>query len=168
MKITTILMMVLVLLSGTGLNTMSSASEFTTKQEIRLLMAHEIECLAKNIYYEAASEPYEGKLAVAQVTMNRTRDPNYPKNVCDVVYQKTQYNGKTTCQFSWTCEKVYEVRSKYEWEESVYVARKALTQYVLHDKIFYKNALHYHATYVDPKWSANKVVTKIGNHIFYL
>ena len=28
-------------------------------------------CMAKNIYYEAGMEPYEGKLAVAQVVNNR-------------------------------------------------------------------------------------------------
>ena len=28
-------------------------------------------CLAKNIYHEAGSEPFEGKAAVAQVTLNR-------------------------------------------------------------------------------------------------
>ena len=31
----------------------------------------QLECLANNIYWEAASEPFEGKVAVAQVTMNR-------------------------------------------------------------------------------------------------
>ena len=46
-------------------------------------------CMAKNIYYEAASESYEGKLAVAQVTMNRVNSPLYPKTICEVVYQKT-------------------------------------------------------------------------------
>jgi len=31
----------------------------------------QLTCLAKNIYHEAASEPFEGKVAVAQVTINR-------------------------------------------------------------------------------------------------
>jgi len=31
----------------------------------------QLECLTRNIYWEAASEPFEGKVAVAQVTMNR-------------------------------------------------------------------------------------------------
>ncbi len=38
---------------------------------------------------------------------------------------------------------------------------------VLHDKIAETNALYYHATYVNPGWNKNKVVIKIGNHIFY-
>ena len=122
----------------------------------------QVNCLAKNIYYEAAFEPYEGKLAVAQVTMNRTRDSNFPSNPCDVVYQRTH----KTCQFSWTCMKMDIAINKYEWQEAELIAHKALTQPVLHDKLANENALYYHAVYVRPGWKG-KVVTKIGNHIFY-
>jgi spore germination cell wall hydrolase CwlJ-like protein len=31
----------------------------------------QLECLARNIYWESANQPFEGKVAVAQVTMNR-------------------------------------------------------------------------------------------------
>ena len=31
----------------------------------------QLSCLARNIYFEAGSEPFEGKVAVAQVTLNR-------------------------------------------------------------------------------------------------
>ena len=31
----------------------------------------QLDCLTRNIYWEAASEPFEGKVAVAQVTLNR-------------------------------------------------------------------------------------------------
>jgi spore germination cell wall hydrolase CwlJ-like protein len=41
-----------------------------------------------------------------------------------------------------------------------------LTVPVLHDKISETNALYYHATYVNPGWNKNKVITRIGNHIF--
>ena len=122
----------------------------------------QILCMAKNLYYEAAMEPYEGKLAVAQVVMNRTQNKNYPSDVCGVVYQKTL----GTCQFSWTCLKNLAVNNKYAWEESEIVARKALTEPVLHDKIARTNAQFYHALYVNPNWSG-KVVAKIGNHVFY-
>ena len=48
----------------------------------------ELKCLANNIYYEAGGENFEGKVAVAQVTINRTQDENFPNDVCGVVYQK--------------------------------------------------------------------------------
>jgi spore germination cell wall hydrolase CwlJ-like protein len=127
----------------------------------------QVMCMAKNIYHESAKEKYEGKLAVAQVTMNRVNDPDFPKDVCDVVYQKTKYNQKTTCQFSWTCIKGLKVNDVYAWEESVLIARRALTETVLHDTIAKTRALYYHANYVNPGWNKKYVVSRIGNHIFY-
>jgi spore germination cell wall hydrolase CwlJ-like protein len=119
-------------------------------------------CMAKNIYYEAASEPFEGKLAVAQVTMNRVNSNKFPSSVCDVVYQKTG----NTYQFSWVGENVSSVKNKYAWEESLIVAKKALTETRLHDTIFKTKAMYYHNTSVKPGWNL-KYVAKIGNHLFY-
>ena len=47
----------------------------------------EIECMAKNIYFEAAVESTAGQLAVAQVTLNRVKSHHYPNSVCEVVYE---------------------------------------------------------------------------------
>jgi spore germination cell wall hydrolase CwlJ-like protein len=123
----------------------------------------QILCMAKNIYYEAAMEPYEGKLAVAQVTLNRTQNKNYPSDVCGVVYQKTG----STCQFTWTCEKSYEVRNQYAWEECIMIAKRALTEGILHKEIAKAKIVFYHATYVHPDWSNIHPYKTIGNHIFY-
>ena len=49
----------------------------------------DVDCLAKNIYYEAGSEPEEGKVAVAMVTINRVRDGRFGKSICLVVDQRT-------------------------------------------------------------------------------
>lgn len=49
----------------------------------------DIDCLAKNIYYEAGMEPEEGKVAVAMVTINRVRDGRFGKTICSVVDQRT-------------------------------------------------------------------------------
>lgn len=119
-------------------------------------------CMAKNIYYEAASETFEGKLAVAQVTMNRVNSKKFPANVCDVVYQKTG----STYQFSWVGENVGPIRSKYAWEECLIVAKKALTEKRLHDTIYKTKSMYYHNTSVNPAWKL-KYVAKIGNHLFY-
>ena len=40
--------------------------------------ADEVNCLALNIYHEARNQPTVGKLAVAQVTMNRVKDVRFP------------------------------------------------------------------------------------------
>ena len=49
----------------------------------------DVDCLARNIFYEAGSEPIEGKVAVGMVTINRTQDERYPQSVCGVVQQRT-------------------------------------------------------------------------------
>jgi spore germination cell wall hydrolase CwlJ-like protein len=127
----------------------------------------ELDCLAQNIYYEAASESYEGKLAVAQVTVNRTNSGKFPTSICGVVKQKNVINGALVCQFSWVCNKLNTaIRNKYEWDEAVLVARKALTEPYVHDTMYKSNALYYHASYVHPGWNLTKI-TSVGNHIFY-
>jgi spore germination cell wall hydrolase CwlJ-like protein len=135
---------------------------FSYEQLLAQDIGKQVLCMAKNLYYEAAMESYEGKLAVAQVTMNRANSSKFPSTICEVVYQKTN----KTYQFSWVGEKVNEVRNKYAWEECLIVAKKALTENKLHDTIYRTQAMYYHNTSVNPRWKL-KYVTKIGNHLFY-
>mgnify|MGYP003314693505 CR=1 FL=1 len=62
----------------------------------------EMYCLAKNIYFESRDQPYIGRLAVAQVTMNRVKSEEFPDTICDVVTQGGE--RKHRCQFSWYCD----------------------------------------------------------------
>jgi len=135
---------------------------FSYEQILAQDIGKQVLCMAKNLYYEAAKESFEGKLAVAQVTMNRANSSKFPANICDVVYQKTG----STYQFSWVGLKVNEIKNKYAWEECLIVARKALTQAKLHDTIYKTQAMYYHNTSVNPAWKL-KYVAKIGNHLFY-
>ena len=60
---------------------------------------------------------------------------------------KTDQNLRTVCQFSWTCmvKEMVHIHDWYRWEESLLIAKRALTVPVLHDKIAETNALYYHA-----------------------
>jgi spore germination cell wall hydrolase CwlJ-like protein len=126
----------------------------------------QLECLTKNIYWEAASEPFEGKVGVAQVTMNRVESGKFASSVCGVVYQKNVFYEKVVCQFSWYCENVNKIRPihKEMWKESEEVAKKVLLENFRLPSL--KNALYYHADYVNPGWQKPKI-DKIGRHIFY-
>lgn len=53
-----------------------------------------IKCLTDNVYHEARGEGVDGQFAAALVTLARTLEFGYPKDVCGVVYQRKQ--------FSWT------------------------------------------------------------------
>ena len=46
----------------------------------------QMHCLAKNIYFEARGESTQGKVAVANVVLNRVDHYHYPNNICGVVY----------------------------------------------------------------------------------
>lgn len=121
-------------------------------------------CLAKNIYFEAAHEPFEGKVGVAQVTINRSESKKWPPDICNVVYQKNVIYGKVICQFSWYCENGPTVKSNAAYKESMEVAKKVLLENFRLPSL--KGAYYYHADYVNPNWGLPKI-TQIGRHIFY-
>ena len=52
----------------------------------------DVECLTKNIYYEAGVEDHRGKYAVAHVTVNRLKAGYWGKTICQVVYAKAQFS----------------------------------------------------------------------------
>lgn len=124
-----------------------------------------LQCLAKNIYFEAATEPFEGKVAVAQVTLNRAESGKFPEDICDVIFQKTKFVDKIVCQFSWYCEPGPKVvRSNQHFKESEEVAKKVLLENFRLPSLH--GAMYYHADYVNPNWNKPRI-TKIGRHIFY-
>ena len=126
----------------------------------------QLRCLTQNIYWEAASEPFEGKVAVAQVTMNRAASGQFPGDVCAVVYQKNVIYSRVVCQFSWYCDGTHRVKPVYQplYRESEEVAKKVLLENFRLPSL--KNAMYYHADYVKPGWGKTPIA-KIGHHIFY-
>jgi spore germination cell wall hydrolase CwlJ-like protein len=126
----------------------------------------QLDCLAINIYREAGYEPFEGKVAVAQVTMNRVTAGKFGSDVCGVVYQRNVFMEKVVCQFSWACDQVHRNKpiGKEAYNESYAVAKKVLLEGFRLDVL--KDALYYHATYVNPRWPHEKI-GQIGQHIFY-
>ena len=126
----------------------------------------QLACLAKNIYYEAGGEPFEGKAAVAIVTMNRAASGKFPSDICEVIYQKNFVYEKVICQFSWACSHVTMIRpiNQSSYNESMEVAKKVLLEDFRLSGL--KQAMYYHADSINPGWGKEKVA-KIGHHIFY-
>jgi spore germination cell wall hydrolase CwlJ-like protein len=126
----------------------------------------QLECLARNVYWEAAAEPFEGKVAVAQVTMNRLESGKFGNSICQVVFQRTKVYETVICQFSWTCTGKSRVppRNQRLFKESEDVARKVYFEnYRLPNMT---KAMYFHNTTVRPGWNKVKI-TQIGQHIFY-
>jgi spore germination cell wall hydrolase CwlJ-like protein len=136
------------------------ALELKRVQLVNERLERHVSCLAKNIYYEAGSESRTGKIAVANVTLNRAASGKFPNDVCDVVYQRRS----GTCQFSWVCDKGKHKPYGDSYQESKSIARMVLTRQI--KPVIGKNVLYYHADYVNPNWDLQRVI-KIGAHIFY-
>ena len=136
------------------------------KQMTARQIEKQLTCLARNIYWESASEPFEGKVAVAQVTMNRVQSGRFPDTVCGVVNQKTTLYDKVVCQFSWLCEGTSLVKPIYKplYKESEEVAKMVMLEGFRLKSV--EGALYYHADYVNPRWNKERI-TQIGRHIFY-
>jgi N-acetylmuramoyl-L-alanine amidase len=126
----------------------------------------QLQCLARNIYYEAGGEPFEGKVAVAQVTVNRTLSGQFPEDVCRTIYQKNVFYERVVCQFSWVCDRDVGVRpvNKAVYEESMAVAKKVLLEGFRLPSL--TEAMYFHGDYINPGWKRERVA-KIGRHIFY-
>lgn len=127
--------------------------------------AEEQQCLANGIYFEARGESTKGQAAVAQVILNRVRNPAYPATICGVVYQNKSWHNR--CQFSFACDNIVDrVNSKRNWK----IARE-IAMATTAGKIWLKevgSSTHYHATYVRPAWAKTmKKVGRIGLHVFY-
>lgn len=122
----------------------------------------QIECLAKNIYFEARNQSELGQRAVAWVTLNRVESDGYPNTICDVVWQRRQ--------FSWTHDGRSDTpRNQEAYSEALRIAESVYNR-------FYNNAysdptsgaIMYHASYSSPYWrSAYERTVQIDDHIFY-
>ena len=143
------------------------------QEETTSIDIEESQCLALNIFFEAAVESTAGKLAVAHVTLNRVKSKNYPNTICEVVKEGRHHsNGfpkRDQCQFSWYCDGKGDIPKEGRlWAESV-----DLANYVVERRDDLRDitdgATHYHATYIDaPRWTVQKnVMARIDQHIFY-
>ena len=134
-------------------------------QEVTTVSEKQIECLARNMYFEARNEPEAGIKAVGFVTMNRVQDPHFPKTICEVVYQRVG----AVCQFSWVCifGRNPQIKNREIYDKIKVMARDIATTHP--DNRTYdpsKGSLFFHAAYIRPGWNLSRKI-RLGQHIFY-
>ncbi|MFZ2101213.1 MAG: cell wall hydrolase [Oricola sp.] len=127
--------------------------------------ANEQKCLAEGVYFEARGEKLEGQAAVAQVILNRVRNPAYPNTICGVVYQNDDWRNR--CQFSFACDGIRDrVASIRHWKTAQDIAMAVSAGKIWLDSV--GSATHYHAIYVRPRWARTmERKARIGLHVFY-
>ena len=131
-------------------------------QDEELRNNDDVQCLARNIYFESRGEPVQGRYAVANVTMNRVASQRFPNDVCGVVYQR----NRRGCQFSWVCNP-QPVRNTAAYEQAVDIAVEVYYNDI--DDIT-EGAQYFHADWMRryPRWSrVFDKTAQYGQHIFY-
>ena len=126
-----------------------------------------LECLARNVYYEARGEPLAGQYAVAEVTMNRAASGSFPDTVCGVVHEKRwdEIRGRYVGAFAWTEFYALPEPAGEAWEAARKVAEDV---YFRRAPAQLDGASHFHASYIRPSWAKQrKPVARIGGHVFY-
>ncbi|WP_299436102.1 cell wall hydrolase [uncultured Rhodospira sp.] len=127
----------------------------------------ELLCLALNDYWEARGQDVRARVAVAQVVLNRARDPRYPDSICGVVTENRSARPRL-CQFSWYCDGRSDTPTETEaWRQSVLLAKSLLTRNNAISDLT-GGALWYHNRNVDPDWSGRlEFAARVGDHYFY-
>ena len=124
----------------------------------------DLRCLTLAVAYEAGNQTVAGQEAVAEVVLNRTRHPAFPRSVCDVVFQGvTRGSG---CQFTFACDGAIDRRLSAR----ILAGARSVAERVADGSAAPRvaGALNYHADYVNPGWAARlDRVAQIGAHIFY-
>jgi spore germination cell wall hydrolase CwlJ-like protein len=172
-KIVVALLLLTVVLTFDEVNTLMEAEPVEEPKVAKIVDIKQLNCLAKNIFYEAGGEPLIGQAAVARVVMNRISH-GFGNNPCAVVYQTSQVDKLIDdevkkvklCQFSWVCEgKGDPNKNSPRYKQAEQIAYDVLA-YDAYTEVLPKSALFFHNLQVDPLWPY-KQVAKIGNHIFY-
>lgn len=114
--------------------------------------SREVQLLAQMIQAEAQGEPYEGKVAVGAVILNRLRDPRFPKTLEGVLYEADAFEPIPNGTFYQTPD-----------EESIQAALDALSGVdPTGGALYFYNP----ATAWSPWVYTRPVLTQIGNHVF--
>ncbi len=125
-------------------------------------------CLAKNLYFEARNQNFDANKAVVQVVHYRIKSPYYKNDICDVIYEPSQ--------FSWVNDS-YPNRpnlsnpvERLAWEKSVSLA----DQYMNNELISkfdpeLSGVTMYHEKSIEPNWDWSKVqyIKTVDDHKFY-
>lgn len=121
----------------------------------------ELQLLAETLLLEAAGEGRKGMMAVANVIVNRMRDPRWPDTVFGVVMQPHQFS-------CWNNERLAAQRlariPERVRKEAMRIAAMALNGTLP----TMTHATHYHAVSVQPSWARHSAfLGRIGRHKFY-
>ncbi|YCA13074.1 cell wall hydrolase [Bacillus sp. AK128] len=117
------------------------------------LSDYEIDLLARIVRAEAQTEPFEGKVAVANVVLNRVESPKFPNTIREVIYQRGQFQPVSNGQINKPAD-----------QESIQAVHAALSHMrnIAGDSLFF-----YNPTIATSRWLDSRATAfVIGQHVF--
>mgnify|MGYP003137569289 CR=1 FL=1 len=130
------------------------------------MQSAKVDILARTLFGEARGELYGGRIAIANVIVNRVLDNRTwwgtdLASVCKHPYQFSCWNESDPNRR--VIEEITD--SDPTFQECIIIAEDA-SSFQLPDITF--GACHYHAKGVKPGWAKGKTpIVQIGNHIFF-
>lgn len=127
-----------------------------TKNEVSYVPVSSVtpdaDLLARLVHAEAQGEPYEGKVAVADVVLNRVKSGLFPNTIREVIYQSGQFQPVSNGAINVPAD-----------SDSIKAANEALTSSdETYGALFFYNPLGTSSTFFDSK----QTTVTIGNHVF--
>ncbi|MBS6600581.1 MAG: cell wall hydrolase [Clostridium sp.] len=128
---------------------------FNSKQKQLYIVQSDIDLMAKLVYAESRGEPFEGKVAVASVVLNRVINPEFPNSIKEVIFQKNAFS----------CVKDNEIIANPDEDcyNAVYEAIKGVDP--TNNAIFFYNPKISTCSWM--KSTEKTDVKTIGNHVFF-
>jgi N-acetylmuramoyl-L-alanine amidase len=120
---------------------------------IESLSEKELDLLARIVRAEAQSEPFEGKVAVAEVVLNRLESPQFPDTIKEVIYEPGQFQPVANGQINKPAD-----------EESIEAVDAALLDMrnITEDSVFF-----YNPDIATNRWlDSRETAVVIGQHVF--
>lgn len=112
--------------------------------------ASDLDMLAAIIECEAGNQPYEGRLAVASVIINRMNNPRFANSISEVIYSPGQFSPVASGRFA-------VVLSRGACDDCRKAAQDALNGNINVDALYF---IGYRGSIDDDK-------LKIGDHVFF-
>lgn len=115
--------------------------DYDASEEEAYLLAAIIQC-------EAEGEPYDGKIAVGNVVMNRVQSSHFPNTITGVIYQEKQFSPVASGRLAYRLEAGVN-------DECIKAANEVLAGKHITDALFFRTN------------NGSVEGTVIGNHVFY-
>lgn len=135
-----------------GISTAARTNDYTPSRAVS--NRDDVTLLARAVHAEAGAEPYEGKVAVGAVILNRVKSASFPNSLAGVIYQPLAFESVAN-----------GIINRPPSQDSIRAAQDALNGW----DPTYGSLYFWNPSKPVNKWIwSRKVIVRIGQHVFGL